>query len=72
METVERKGTPMSISRGLAETRLRKRYYEQARIYPIMWKKIKLAVFIETNVRKVMRDDLLADYDRLPNWHPHD
>jgi hypothetical protein len=37
-----------------------------------MWKEIKLAVFIETNVRKVMRDDLLADYDRLPNWHPHD
>lgn len=61
----------MAISRGLAETRLRKRYYQQALIYPIMWKELPLDTYLAANVAKVMRDSLLADYDRLPNWHPH-
>lgn len=59
------------ISRKLAETRLRKRYYEQALIYPIMWKELPLEQYIAANVALVMKRDLLASYDRkLPNWHP--
>lgn len=60
----------MGISRALAETRLRKRYREQALIYPIMWKEFPLAVYIAVNVARVMKNNSLADYDRLPNWHP--
>jgi hypothetical protein len=62
--------TAMTISRALAETRLRKRYHQQALIYPLMWNEVPLDVYIRSNVHKVMQNDLLADYDRLPNWHP--
>jgi hypothetical protein len=62
----------MPISRALAETRLRKRYYQQATTFPTMWKELPLDIYIRTNVRRVMEHDLLADYDRLPNWHPAD
>ncbi len=61
----------MTIKRKLAETRLRKRYYQQALIYPTMWKELPLSTYITANISKVMRNDLLADYDRLPNWHPN-
>lgn len=60
----------MAITRGLAETRLRKRYHQQALIYPIMWKELPLDLYIQANVRLVMENELLADYDRLPNWRP--
>jgi hypothetical protein len=60
----------MAISRALAETRLRKRYKEQADIYPLMWRDCPLTEYIRRNIRKVMEDDLLQSYDRLPNWHP--
>lgn len=60
----------MPISRALAETRLRKRYKEQVDRYPNMLNEIPLALYIKRNVRLVMENDYLADYDRLPNWHP--
>lgn len=60
----------MAITRKLAETRLRKRYYQQALIYPVMLMELPLEQYISSNIDNVMRNDLLSDYDRLPNWHP--
>ena len=60
----------MPITRELAETRLRKRYKEQADIYPRMWNDTPLSEYVRRNVRKVMEDGQLESYDRLPNWRP--
>ncbi len=60
----------MTISRPLAETRLRKRYREQIEKFPTMAKDLPLDTYIRANVQRVMEHGFLADYDRLPNWHP--
>jgi hypothetical protein len=60
----------MAISRALAETRLRKRYRQQMLRFPLLPKDISLETYIQRNVKHVMGNDLLADYDREPNWHP--
>jgi hypothetical protein len=58
------------ISRGLAETRLRKRWKEMTDRFPSMASDTPLASFIARSVHKVMENgQLLAEYDRLPNWH---
>ena len=60
----------MTISRALAETRLRKRWKQQVDIYPAMKNEIPLDRYVAANWRHVSENGLLADYDLLPNWHP--
>ncbi len=60
----------MPCSRTLAETRLRKRWKEQVDIYPTMANDIPLERYLAASWRHVSENDLLASYDRVPNWHP--
>lgn len=60
----------MQISRALAETRLRKRWKEQAETFPTFAHDIPLDLYLKRNVAAVMENGYLESYDRLPNWRP--
>jgi hypothetical protein len=54
----------MSIDKQTAVRRLTNRWREQCELYPTMREEIPLALYVRRNLPGVMRDGLLADYDR--------
>lgn len=52
-----------AISKEKAVERITSRYYEQVQEFPMMAKHISLPLYVQRNVRNVMRNGLLARYD---------